>query len=88
MNQIVSNYPNADQLTYINRIAIINLRFLRFTIRQYFQYSVIRQGNDLDYNPTVEQLKQWAEEEKDKIDIEKCILAYQIKDGKLIDLKK
>lgn len=41
-----------------------------------------------DYNPTVEQLKKWAKEEKDGVNIEKCILAYQIKNGKIIDLKK
>ena len=41
-----------------------------------------------DYNPTVEQIKQWAKEEKESATIDKCILAYQIKDGKMTDLKK
>lgn len=48
-------------------------------------YSGASQPN---YDPTVEQLKQWAKEEKESVNIDKCILAYQIKDGKLIDLKK
>lgn len=37
---------------------------------------------------TVEQRKEYAEEEKAGINMDKCILAYQIKDGELIDLKK
>ena len=45
-------------------------------------------GGSPNYDPTVEQLKTWAEEEKESVDIEKCILAYQIKDGKITDLKK
>lgn len=40
-----------------------------------------------DYNPTVKQLKKWAKEELEEVDIEKCILAYQMKDGRMIDLK-
>lgn len=40
-----------------------------------------------DYNPTVKQLKKWAKEEKEAVNIDKCILAYQIKNGKMIDLK-
>ena len=47
-------------------------------------YSGASQPN---YNPTVKQLKEWAKEEKEAVDVEKCILAYQIKDGELIDLK-
>lgn len=40
-----------------------------------------------DYDPTVKQLKKWAKEEKEAVNIEKCILAYEIKNGKMIDLK-
>lgn len=52
------------------------------------RYSTTYSGASLsDYNPTVEQLKEWAKEEKEAVGVEKCILAYQIKDGELIDLK-
>lgn len=40
-----------------------------------------------NYNPTVAKLKEWAKEEKEAINVEKCILAYQVKDGELVDLK-
>lgn len=39
------------------------------------------------YNPTLKQVKKWAKEENEAINVEKCILAYRIKDGGLIDLK-
>ena len=39
------------------------------------------------YNPTVKQVKKWAKEEVEEVDIDKCVLAYQIKNGKMIDLK-
>lgn len=52
------------------------------------RYSTAYSGaSNPDYNPTVKQLKKWAEEEKEAINVEKCILAYYIKDGELIDLK-
>lgn len=55
----------------------------------YTRYSTGYSGaSQPDYNPTVEQLKQWAKEEKESVNIDKCILAYQIKDGKMTDLKK
>lgn len=41
-----------------------------------------------NYNPTIEQVKQWANEENEKVDVEKCILAYCIKDGEIRDLKQ
>lgn len=48
-------------------------------------YSGASQPN---YNPTVKQLKEWAEGEKECVDVEKCVLAYQITNGELIDLKE
>lgn len=55
----------------------------------YTRYSTGYSGaSQPDYNPTVEQLKQWAKEEKESVNIDKCILAYQIKDGKMTNLKK
>lgn len=38
-------------------------------------------------DPTVEWVKRWAKEENNAVDIDKCILAYRLKNGKLIDLK-
>lgn len=40
-----------------------------------------------NYNPAVAKLKEWAKEEKEAINVEKCILAYQVKNGELVDLK-
>lgn len=53
-------------------------------IRYSTAYSGASQPN---YNPTVKQLKKWAKEERDSVDIDKCILAYHIKDGEFINLK-
>lgn len=54
----------------------------------YTHYSTGYSGaSQPNYNPTVKQLKKWAKEEKEAVNIEKCILAYQIKDGEMIDLK-
>lgn len=40
-----------------------------------------------NYDPTVKWLKKQVKKEKDAVDVEKCILAYRIKNGKMIDLK-
>lgn len=39
------------------------------------------------YNPTVQQVKEWAKEEENAINVDKCILAYRIKNGEMFDLK-
>lgn len=51
-------------------------------------YSTAYSGaSNIDYDPTLKQVKKWAREEKEAVDIKKCILAYHIKDGEMIDLK-
>lgn len=50
-------------------------------------YSTAYSGAGGPYAPSLKQVKKWAKEELDEVDAENCILAYHIKDGKLIDLK-
>ncbi|MDE7422667.1 MAG: hypothetical protein K2N51_03095 [Lachnospiraceae bacterium] len=57
-------------------------------IHWYTHYSTGYSGaSNPDYNPTVNQVKEWAKEEKEAVNVEKCILAYHIKNGEMIDLK-
>lgn len=51
-------------------------------------YSTNYSGASPEYHPTIKKVKKWAQEERDAVDISKCILAYHIKDGKMIDLKQ
>ncbi|MCH5267722.1 MAG: M56 family metallopeptidase [Lachnospiraceae bacterium] len=51
-------------------------------------YSIGYSGRiSLNSAPTLQQMKKQAKEEKDAVDVDKCVLAYHIKNGKLIDLK-
>ena len=56
-------------------------------VRWYTHYSTAYSGASHNYNPTVKQVKKWAKEEKEAVNVEKCILAYEIKNGEMIDLK-
>ena len=37
-------------------------------------------------NWSLDDVKQWAKRDYDAIDVNKCVLAYEIRDGKMVDL--
>ena len=39
------------------------------------------------YDPTVKQVREWAEEEAEAIDASKCILAFHVKEGEITELE-
>lgn len=56
-------------------------------INWYTHYSTGYSGAGGPYDPTLKKVKKWAQEENEDVDASKCILAYRIENGELIDLK-
>lgn len=52
------------------------------------RYSTAYAGGGYEHKNTVKQLRRWAKEEKEAVDVDQCVLAYRIKKGKMIDLKR